>query len=320
MKNATIKQLRALVTVAEKRSFVRASESLHVTAPAVTMQVRDLEAEVGLPLFNREGREVTLTSAGEYCVLYAKRVLATLKEADDMMARLQRTEAGRLSVGLVSTAKYFLPRLLARFHEQHPGIEIKLRVYANRDELLDLLRDAEIDLAVMGRPPKAVETQAFAFAAHPHVFVSSPDHEMAQQDFVPARALDRVPFIFREPGSGTRQHMTDFFEQHQVHPELAMEMPSNESIKQAVMAGMGLSFLSLHTIGLEVRNRLITVLPVEDTPIMRTWNVVRLTGKVQSPAADALQAFILESGEAQLAALNDEMMGGEQAARLAVGQ
>ena len=310
MKNATIKQLRALVTVAEKQSFVRASEALHVTPPAVTMQIRDLESEVGLPLFNRKGREVTLTSAGEYCVFYAKRALAALKEGDDMMARLKRTEAGQLSVGLVSTAKYFLPRLLARFHEQHPRVEIKLRVYANRDELVALLRDAEIDLAVMGRPPKDIATQADTFAMHPHVFVAPPDHAMAHQDTILARELNGVPFIFREPGSGTRQHMTDFFESHHVQPVIAMEMPSNESIKQAVMAGMGLSFLSLHTIGLEVRNDLITVLPVEDTPIMRSWNVVRLAGKVLSPAAEALRYFILESGETQLAAFNEELLAG----------
>lgn len=308
MKNATIKQLRALVTVAEKHSFVRASEELHVTPPAVTMQIRDLETEVGLALFNRKGREVTLTSAGEYCVFYAKRALAVLKEADDMVARLKRTEAGQLSVGLVSTAKYFLPRLLARFHEQHPRIEIKLRVYANRDELVALLRDAEIDLAVMGRPPKDIATQADTFAMHPHGFVAPPDHPLTRQDSVPARDLNGVPFILREPGSGTRQHMTDFFESHHVQPLVAMEMPSNESIKQAVMAGMGLSFLSLHTIGLEARNGLISVLPVEDTPITRTWNVVRLAGKVLSPAAEALRYFILETGESQLAVLNDELL------------
>lgn len=309
MKDATIRHLRALVTVADKRSFARASEALHVSAPAVTMQIRDLEAEVGLPLFNRGNREVTLTSAGEYALVYAKRVLATLKEADDMMARLKRTDAGQLSIGLVSTAKYFLPRLLAQFHEQHPRIEIKLHVYVNRDELLALLRDAEIDLAVMGRPPKAIETQTFAFAAHPHVFVAAPDHELARRSAIPARELDGVAFILREPGSGTLQHVTDFFNAHQLQPMVAMEMPSNESIKQAVMAGMGLSFLSLHTIGLEVRNGLIRVLPVEGTPIMRTWNVVRISSKVMSPAAEALQRFIVERGEAHLAAFNEELLG-----------
>lgn len=311
MKNATLKQLRALVTVAEKKSFVQASAALHVTPPAVTMQIRDLESEVGLPLFNREGREVTLTSAGEYAVYYAKRVLATLKEGDDMMARLKRSEAGSLSVGLVSTAKYFLPQFLARFHERHQRVDIKLRVCSNRDELLALLRDAEIDLAVMGRPPKDIATQADTFAVHPHVFVSGPDHPLAQRASVPARELNGLPFILREPGSGTRQHMTDFFDAHNVQPDIAMEMPSNESIKQAVMAGMGLSFLSLHTIGLELQNGLIRVLPVDDTPILRSWNVVRLASRMLSPAADALRHFIIETGEERLAAFNKEMLPGD---------
>lgn len=309
MKRPTFQQLRTLLAVADQQSFVRASEVLHVTAPAVTMQIRELEATFGLPLFNREGRKVSLTSAGEYAVFYARRVLATLKEADDMMARLKRTEAGQLNVGLVSTAKYFLPRLLARFHEQHPRIEIKLRVYVNRDELVRLLRDAEVDLAVMGRPPNDIATHADSFAAHPHVFVAAPAHPLARAVRVTARDLDGMPFILREPGSGTRKHMTDFFEAKGVHPVVAMEMPSNESIKQAVMAGMGFSFLSLHTIGLEVTNNLIKVLAVEDTPIVRTWNVVRLSGRVLSPAAEALRRFILENAEVLLSGLNQGLTG-----------
>lgn len=308
MKQATLRQLRIFTEVARQLSFVRAAEALHLTPPAVTMQVKELEAIVGLPLFDRQGRQVTLTTAGEYLLLHARRVFATLKDAEDMMARLKGVEAGSLVVGLVSTAKYFLPRLLARFNEEHPGVEVRLQESSNREQLVALLRGNEIELAVMGRPPKDVATRANAFAAHPHVFVAPPGHPLVREAPVSPRELEDCPFIVREPGSGTRYHMTGFFRAHHIDPRVVMEMPSNESIKQAVMAGMGLSFLSLHTIGLEARHGLIAVVPVEETPIMRTWNVVHLASKVLSPASEALRYFILEHGEQHLAEHDRELL------------
>lgn len=309
MRKTTLKQLRVFVEVARHLSFARAAEVLHLTPPAVTMQVKELEASAGLPLFDRQGRRVTLTAAGGHLLLYARQIMATLKDAEDTMARLKGLQAGCLDVGLVSTAKYFLPRLLALFREQHPAIEVRLQVCASREQLVTLLRNNEIDLAAMGRPPEGVATRAEAFAAHPYVFVAPPDHDLLSGRPVLAARLDSQPFIVREPGSGTRKHMEDFLKAHRVTPRVAMEMHSNESIKQAVMAGMGLSFLSLHTIGLEAENDLIAVLPVEETPIVRTWNVVYLAGKALPPAAEALRRFILENAEAGLADLDQELLG-----------
>ncbi len=299
--NVTLRQLRVFAEVARRLSFARAAEVLHLTPPAVTMQVKELEAAVGLPLFERSGRQVGLTTGGEYLLVYARRVLSALKDAEDAMARLKHVEAGRLDIGLVSTAKYFVPRLLARFREQHPGIELRLQVSANREQLLALLRGNEIDLAVMGRPPREMASRAEPFAAHPQVFVAPPGHALTRVGSVAPAELEGVPFIVREPGSGTRKHMEDFFEAQRIAPRIAMEMPSNESIKQAVMAGMGLSFLSLHTVGLELRSGLLAIVPVAGTPIVRTWNVVHVAGKTLSPAAEALRYFILEHGEAHLA-------------------
>jgi DNA-binding transcriptional LysR family regulator len=299
--NVTLRQLRVFAEVARRLSFARAAEVLHLTPPAVTMQVKELEAAVGLPLFERSGRQVSLTTGGEYLLVYARRVLSALKDAEDAMARLKHVEAGRLDIGLVSTAKYFVPRLLARFREQHPGIELRLQVSANREQLLALLRGNEIDLAVMGRPPREMASRAEPFAAHPQVFVAPAGHALTRVGSVAPAELEGVPFIVREPGSGTRKHMEDFFEAQRIAPRIAMEMPSNESIKQAVMAGMGLSFLSLHTVGLELRSGLLAIVPVAGTPIVRTWNVVHVAGKTLSPAAEALRYFILEHGEAHLA-------------------
>jgi LysR family transcriptional regulator, low CO2-responsive transcriptional regulator len=309
MKNLTLRQIRVFTEVAKRLSFVRAAEALHLTPPAVTMQVKELETEVGLPLFDRQGRAVALTSAGEYLLVYARRVLANLKDAEDAMARLKRVETGVLDIGLVSTAKYFVPRLLARFREQHAGVDVRLHVSPNREQLIALLRDNEIDLAVMGRPPKEMATRAEPFAAHPHVFVAPPGHELLQTARPSVAALAQHALIAREAASGTRALMDKFFADHHVVPRLAMEMPSNESIKQAVMAGMGLSFLSLHTMELELSCGLIKIVHVEHSPVVRTWNIVHMQSKILSPAAEALRYFMLEHGEVYLAAHDRPWVG-----------
>jgi DNA-binding transcriptional LysR family regulator len=301
MKNITFRQVRVFTEVARRLSFVRAAEALHLTPPAVTMQVKELEAAVGLPLFDRRGRSISLTTTGEYFLVYARRLVSTLKDAEDAMARFKRVETGVLNIGLVSTAKYFVPPLLARFHEEHAGVEARLSVAGSRERLVELLHAGEVDLAIMGRPPKELATRAEPFAAHPLVFVGPPRHALARAEQASVEALSRETFIVREPGSGTRKAMDDFFRAHHVAVPIAMEMSSNETIKQAVMAGMGLSFLSLHTIGLELTHGLIARLEVEGTPIMRTWNLVHLPSKLLSPAAEAFRYFVLEQGEKQLA-------------------
>lgn len=302
MKNVTFRQLRVFTEVARQLSFTRAAESLHLTPPAVTMQIKELEANVGLPLFQRQGRRVSLTTAGEYLLVYVRRLLATLKDADDAMARFKRVEGGLLSVGFVSTAKYFLPRLLVRFREEHPGVELKLTVGQNREQLVGLLRNGEVDLAVMGRPPRELATRAEPFAAHPQVLVATPGHPLATMDRIPPRLLESYPFIAREHGSGTRAAMETWFREQHIAPRVLMEMPSNESIKQAVMAGMGLGYLSLHTLGLELRAGELALLDVEHTPVMRSWNLVHLLSKVLSPAAEAFRYFVLERAEEMLSA------------------
>ena len=300
--NVTFRQLRVFTEVAQQGSMARAAETLHLTPPAVSMQIKEIESQVGLPLFDREGRRVTLSTAGEYFLVHAKRLLADLKEAENAMARFKRLDHGMLTIGIVSTAKYFVPQLLARFHEDHPGVEVRLRVVGNREQLVTMMQAGEVDLSVMGRPPREVATRAEAFAAHPLVFVCPPHHPLLAAGQVPVSALDGYAFIVREHGSGTRAAMAGLFAEHRFEPRITMEMSSNETIKQAVMAGMGLSFLSLHTIGLEVRSGLLHVLDVEGTPLMRTWNIVRLQSKVLSPAAEAFRYFVIERAEAHLLA------------------
>ncbi len=296
MKNATFRQLRVFSEVARQLSFARAAEVLHLTPPAVTMQVKELEGHVGLPLFERNGRRVALTTAGEYMLVYARKMLATLKDAEDAAARLQRVEVGQLTIGMVSTAKYFLPRLLAEFKREHEGVDIRLAV-GNREQLVRMLQGNEVDIAVMGRPPTELATRAEPFAAHPHVFVAATDHPLLNIGHPTVESLRPYGFILRERGSGTRAALEKFLEKSR----MVMEMTSNETIKQAVMAGMGISFLSLHTIGLELEHGLIARLDVEGTPIVRGWNVVHTLSKLLSPAAEAFRYFMLERAETFLA-------------------
>jgi DNA-binding transcriptional LysR family regulator len=300
--NFTFRQLRVFTEVARLGSMARAAELLHLTPPAVSMQIKEVESQVGLSLFDREGRQVSLSTAGEYFLVHAKRLLAALRDTENAMARFKKLESGLLTVGMVSTAKYFVPRLLAQFRREHPGIDVRLVVANNREQLLSLMQGGEVDLSVMGRPPKEIATRAEAFAAHPMVFVCPPGHPLLRVGHPPVAALAPYPFIVREHGSGTRAAMQQFFAEHRFEPQITMEMSSNETIKQAVMADMGVSFLSLHTLGLELRNGLLAMLDVEHTPVMRTWNVVHLQSKVLSPAAEAFRYFVIESGEAYLVA------------------
>jgi len=302
MLNVSIRQLRVFTTVARHLSFARAAEELHLTPPAVSMQVRDLESAVGLPLFDRRGRQIALTTGGEYFLLHARRVLGSLKDAEDTIARLKGVQAGRVTIGMVSTAKFFVPRLLAGFLRDHPGVEVDL-AEANREGLVDLLRRNEVDLAVMGTPPRELETRSEPFAAHPLGIIAAPDHPYALLPEVPPALLSRERFLVREPGAGTRAAMDRYFQSQQIEPAFAVEIRSNETIKQAVIAGMGIAFLSLHTIALEMASGLLRVLDVPGLPLVRRWQLVHLTAKLLSPPAEALRYYVLEQGESLLARL-----------------
>jgi DNA-binding transcriptional LysR family regulator len=307
--NITFRQLQVFAEVVQHGSMARAAESLHLTPPAVSMQIKELETQLRLPLFDRQGRKVSLSTAGEYFLVHAKRLLAALKDADDAMARLKKLEHGLLTIGLVSTAKYFVPHLLARFREEHPGVDVRLRVVGNRGQLVELMQSGDVDLSVMGRPPKEISTRSESFAAHPLVFVAPPGHPLLAAGPHPVRALAPYAIIAREHGSGTRTAMEKFFAEQRFEPRIAMEMSSNETIKQAVMAGLGLSFLSLHTMGLELRSGLLQLLDIEGAPVMRMWNVVHLASKLLSPAAEAFRYFIIEQGESHLLAHDAPLIG-----------
>lgn len=307
MKSVTFRQLRVFTEVVRHLSFSRAAESLHLTPPAVTMQVKELEGHVGLPLFERQGRQIQLTMGGEYFLVYAKRLMSTLKDAENVMARFKRVETGVLTIGLLSTAGYFLPSLLARFRAEHPGVDVRLDVTRDLTKLLDRLHSNEIDLAVMGRPPREYALRSEPFAGHPMVFVCPPGHPLLSVEHPPIEALLHHPLIARELGAEVRHALDNYLREHRLAPRVAMEIPSNETVKASIMAGLGIGFLSLHAVAAELRGGQLQIIDFEDTPVMRTWNLVREASKVLSPAAEAFRYLLLEHGDALV---------GEQATQL----
>ncbi len=303
--NVTFRQLRVFAEVARQGSMSAAAAALHLTPQAVSMQIKEIESQVGLPLFDRVGREILLSTAGEYFLVHARRLLADLKQADAAMAHFRHAEDGALTIGIVATAAYFVPRLLARFHDAHPGVDVRLHVAANREQLVAALDAGDVDLTVMGRAPRELAARAEPFAAHPLGIVCAAGHRLLAVGPLPAAALRGQPFIARESGSGTRAAMDAFFAEHPVDVHVTMTMTHNEAIKQAVIAGLGLAFVSLHTTALEVKSGLLQVLDVDGTPLLRSWNLVRLRSKTLSPAAEAFRYFVIERGEAEIARLLD---------------
>ncbi len=303
MRGATIRQLQIFAAAADRLSFVRASEHLHLTQAAVSLQVKQLEEITGFALFERRGRKVALTEAGEVLRGYAQQILAALKDADAALSALKGLAGGRIRVGVVSTAKYFAPALIARFQQRYPAMRVTLSVN-NREVVVRELDRDEIDIAIMGQPPPRLATEAVAFADHPLVVIAPPAHPLARARRIPLAQLAGETFLVREPGSGTRSSMERFFAAHAFEPRIGGVMNSNETIKQAVMAGMGLAFLSRHTIGLELATGRIAILDVAGLPLMRRWYVVRRAGRFLSPASTAFVEFVVATGPALLGELH----------------
>lgn len=295
MRTITLRQLKVFTAVARNLSFTRAARELHLTQPAVSQQVKLLEQEVGLPLFEQIGRKVHLSPAGAELLRYAGQVLELLREAGESLAAIRGLRRGVLKVGAVSTAKYFTPSLLSAFRSDYPEMTIKFAV-GNREEIIKQLAANETDLVIMGRPPRELDTIAEPFAQHPFVIIARPEHPLAGKRRIRLHQLAAENFIIREEGSGTRASMEHVFRERNVPLRASMEMSSNETIKQAVMAGMGISFLSAHTIGLELAAGKLAILDVAGLPIMRDWYVIHLREKRLSPIAGAFRQFLLERG------------------------
>jgi DNA-binding transcriptional LysR family regulator len=292
----TFRQLRLLESVARNASYTRASEELHLTQPAVSTQIKQLEQEVGLPLFEQLGKKIFLTEAGKEMYEFSRGIAQQVRDIESVFDDFKGVKRGNLSLAVTSTGKYFAPYLLAEFVKLHPGTKVHLEV-TNREELLVKLQENIPNMAIMGRPPNTLELTSQAFMNNPLVVFSRPDHPLAKVKNIPISRLMEENFILRERGSGTRTAVENFFEQRNVQLNASMEMSRNEAVKHSVMAGLGLGILSLHALELELALNRIAILDVEGFPVMKKWYLVYRTGKRMSPIAQAFHDFVLNSAE-----------------------
>ena len=299
LRHLTLRQLTVFLEASRQMSFARTAETLHLTQPAISMQIRQLESAVGLPLFERIGKKLSLTRAGELFRHHAARVIGELQDAEQALQAVKGLKSGQSIVGLVSTAKYFAPKLLAEFVVKHPQIDIQFLV-GNRETLINALRDNEIDFAVMGRPPEKLDASAEPIAQNPHMLVAHKSHRLVRARRFDFHELRTETFLMREPGSGTRLVMEAVFKQHLFTPARLLTLGSNEAVKQAAMAGLGVSLLSLQTLELELRTGEIALLDVIGTPVVRSWHLVNMNAKKLSPAAAAFREFLMRRTHAYL--------------------
>ncbi len=296
MKYVTLHQLQVFEVTARHRSFTRAAEELFISQPTVSMQMKQLTKAVGLPLFEQIGKKLYLTEAGQELLNTCQEMFNRLGQFEMTISEMQGLTKGKLKLAVVSTAKYFAPRLLGPFCQQYPGIDVSLKV-TNRERVLERLGANLDDLYILGTPPPEAEVKRYPFLEDGLVVLAPVHHPLRNRYQIPLKALVEEPFLMREPGSGTRMTVQHFFDAHKFTPNVKMELGSSEAIKQAVMGGLGLSILSHHTLGLELSAGKLAILDVEGFPILRHWHIVHPEGKRLSVVAKAFLDYLLDEGK-----------------------
>ncbi|HSC65721.1 MAG TPA: LysR family transcriptional regulator [Caldimonas sp.] len=289
--HATFRQLRLLVALADTGSITGAARACHVTQPTVSMQLRDLADSVGLPLHEQLGRRLRLTAAGEALVATARRMVGEWTAFEQEIAAMKGLTRGRLSVAVVSTAKYFVPGLLGAFCERHPDVDIALEVL-NRDAVVARLREHRDDLYIMSMPPASPDLEKRMFMANPLVVIAPAGHRLARRRSMPPAALADERFILREPGSGTRMACDAHFAAIGLQPRVRLELGSNEAIKQSVAAGLGLAVLSRHALAPRPEDEGLVELAVRGFPVHSNWYILHPRAKRLSPIAAAFLAHV----------------------------
>lgn len=299
MIHLTLQQLRLFEAVARLRNITRAAEEVHLTQPAVSIQIKKMEEALGTPLLEQVGRRIHLTVAGQAVYEASQDVLQRLHELDLSLDELKEEVTGPVNLVVVSSAKYFLPYLLGHFLERYPRVKPQL-VVTNRAKLLSRLAANEDDLYIMGQVPDGLPVETYPFLENVLVFVARPDHELASQGRIPLSDISKQRLIGREPGSGTRKAIEDLFRQNDLNISPYLELGGADEIKHAVMAGLGIAVLPLHSLGLELAAKKLVVLDVEQFPMRRGWFAVHRQGKKLSKAARLFLDYLQHEGEQQI--------------------
>lgn len=292
----TLRQLQCFSAVARNLSYTKAAEELHLTQPAVSMQIRQLELQAGLALTEQFGKQVHLTEAGREVYRYARSILQQVDEMDDVLDKLKGFAGGRLKIAAISSANYFAPKLLGTFHQRYPDVSVSMDV-TNQKAVLGQVVDNEVDMAIMGQPPKDSHVEAIAFMENPLVIVAPPEHRLAARKRIALKELEEEVFLTREPGSGTRGAMERFFRQEKLKLTTGMGMGSLSSIKQGVQAGLGLALLPRDAVRVELMLERLVELKIKGLPIQRYWYVVLHKGKRLSLAAEEFKLLLINEAE-----------------------
>lgn len=291
MKNATLRQLKVFESVARNLSYTRAAEELYLTQPTVSIQLKQLTDIVGLPLLEQIGKRVYLTDTGRELLKVCRDIFDGLSRFEMLVSDMKGVKAGKLRLAVITTAKYFVPRLLGQFCQRYPGIDVSLKV-TNRERVLQRMVENQDDLYVLGTPPGNMDIVVEPFLENPLVVVAASNHPLATEKNISAQRLAKEQFLMREPGSGTRLATEQFFGERGLKLKVRMELGSNEAIKQAVAGGLGIAVLSAHTLALERNSEELVFLDVKDFPIRRHWHLAYPKDKQPSVVALAFLEFL----------------------------
>jgi DNA-binding transcriptional LysR family regulator len=295
--NITIRQLRVFLEVATRHNFTEAAKSLHLTQPAVSMQVKQLEEVVGIPLLQKTGRRIQLTDAGHEILLLCRTVLNQIEQTEQHLEQISKGHQGRLKLVVASTVSAVATKLLAAFNAQYPQMHISFDV-TNREGLIEQLENNEADIVLMGQPPENMDLLTQAFMDNPLVLIAPINHPLATRHHPASlEQLLQYGFVVREPGSGTRLAMERFFNEHDKTLNTNMEMNSNDAIKQSVEAGLGLGVVSIHTLEHELAEKRLAVIDAQGFPIRRLWYLVQPRNKRLSPLAERFRDYILSEAQ-----------------------
>ena len=290
--NITFRQLKVLLAVAKHQSITGAAQACHITQPSVSMQIKSLSDEVGLPLYEVLGKKVFLTAAGEALANTAKVIEDEMAFFEQSISAMKGHTQGQLRIAIASTAKYFVPRMLGDFYKQYPEIDIAFEVL-NRDGVVNRLRNNADDLYILSIPPKDIELEHHAFLENPLVIIAPLGHPLLSKNKVKRQHLENELFILREMGSGTRLTCNAYFEKHQFFPKVRLELGSNEAIKQAVAGGLGLAIISKHALTEDLEKEGLAILPVENFPLLSNWWILYPKGKRLSPIASVFLQHLI---------------------------
>ncbi len=291
----TLKQFRAYSAYIRMGTIKEAAFELNISPPAVSQQLSLLEDNVGMTLTVKTNKGVQPSVFGKEILLASSRIENVLGLCQHSLEKLGDKTTGRVSLGIFNSANYFAPRLIAEFKKYHPHIDIRIRI-GNRQSIFKAFCNYEFDFLVVGRPPEDIAIVSQVIGEHPHIIVGAPDHPLVDQKNLKLKAMEEESFLVREEGSGTRLVMLKLFEEAGISPRIGMEVGNNESVKQAVMAGLGVALISAHTVAAEIKEGRLKAFDIEGLPVIRQWLVVRHSDIQLAPAADALFQFFVNSG------------------------